>query len=192
MRSGYADAIGLAESALAKLEMQAVCAKCGVRFDGGYILPWFGGETRLSDGSETERVLWLHYLVSEGAGRRKGELISFREIAGAFVYDPKFRARAVAPLVGRFGKDPEAFVAAGKKLGGTVADGGREGRFKVELPLLPHVPVTYLLWANAGGDDDELPPDGQILFDRTAPGWLPPEDLTVLASLGTYRMIKHK
>jgi hypothetical protein len=59
------------------------------------------------------------------------------------------------------------------------------GDASVTLCPLPKLPVTYIIWAG----DDELPPAGMILFDSTASGWLPAEDLTVLASLGAYKLI---
>jgi hypothetical protein len=39
--------------------------------------------------------------------------------------------------------------------------------------------VTFVLW----GGDDEFPPSGNILFDSSAPQFLPTEDFAVLASL---------
>jgi hypothetical protein len=47
------------------------------------------------------------------------------------------------------------------------------------------LPVTYVIWRG----DDELPPAGAILFDGNASGWLPAEDLTVLASIGAYKLV---
>jgi len=129
-----------------------------------------------------EQVLWLHYLITEGTASPIGRLAAYRELSGAGFYEPVFNARAVRPLVKRFGKNPPELAQAGIVLGGNLS---QAGDVSVTLPLLPRVPVTYVIWAG----DDEMPPEGTILFDSTASGWLAAEDLVVLASLGTYRLI---
>ena len=184
MKQGYRTAIGLAGGVLSARAPREVCARTGAQWKGGeYFVPWLGESRAVGSGSEMEQVLWLHYLTSDGARTPTGRLIAYRDVPGARVYEPKFDARAVRPLVGRFGGDPQALVQAGEALGGRPYPAG-DGA--VTVPLLPRLPVTYIIWRG----DDELGPGGSVLFDETAPEWLPAEDLTVLASLGTYRLIK--
>lgn len=179
----YKIAISLAESKLNKLNPEAVAKRTGVLWDGStYLIPWFGENRPLVSGKEAEQVLWLHYLTSEGTRMPTGEWVAYRALAGAGFYEPKFLERAVKPLVKHFRREPASLLAAGKALRGIPATAGD---YAITLYLLPYLPITYVLWAG----DDELPPEGNILFDRTASGWLAAEDLTVLASMGTYRLV---
>ena len=82
----------------------------------------------------------------------------------------------------RFGREPESLSKVGVALGGRPYPAG-DGA--VTIRPLPRLPVTYIIWKG----DDELDAGGNILFDETAIGWLPAEDLAVLASLGAYRLI---
>ena len=183
--SGYHAAIELAESKLKSLEPQTVVKRARVEYDGGeYYVPWFGVPVKISEGKETERILWLHYLISEGTREpSQNDLISYREIPGAKFYEPKFIERAVNPLAKRFGKDPAALLSAGLKLNGVKADAGD---YSVTLFPFPLIPVTYIIWEG----DEEFPASANILFDRTAAGRLDAEDAAVLASVGTYKLIK--
>ena len=164
-----------------------VCARTGAGWDdGGYIIPWFGKRVPLGGGGGAEQVLWLHYLTSDGAGAPTGKLIAYRDLRGAGFYEPSFNARAVKPLEKRFGADPAATAAltgAGAALNGRPAGFGDASVTLLPLPMLP---VTYIIW----GGDGELPPAGMVLFDQTASRWLPAEDLTVLASMGAYKLIR--
>ncbi len=61
-----------------------------------------------------------------------------------------------------FGDDPEAFLRAGLRLGGTK---NVEGDAALVLPVLPRIPMKYILWIR----DEEFPARVQILFDRNTP-----------------------
>ena len=184
MNTGYSEAIRLASEKLKTLNAQEVCASRGaVLSNDNFLIPWFGENRPIESGSQVEKVLWLHYLTSGTSAPLADKLIAFRELPSALFYEPKFSARAERPLVKRFGGAPEDLVAAGLKLGGKATP---HGDAAVTLHLLPRIPVTYILWAG----DEEIPPECKILFDASAPKYLPAEDLTVLASLGAYKLIK--
>jgi len=184
---GVGAAASLAEKKLESLSPESVAKRTGSEYSGGvYALRWFGERRELSSGGEIERVLWLHYLISEG-GREPGETsyVAFRELPGARFYEPKFEERAVRPIAKCFGNDSWAMVSAGLTLGGIEAGvGGRS----VTLRPLPFIPITYAVWEA----DDEFPARAQILFDVTAKAWLNAEDMVMLASLGAYKLIKAK
>lgn len=183
MQRGYQTAIHLAGRVLSSCDPDEICARTGAAWkDGQYLLPWFGENRPLLSGSAIEQVLWLHYLTSEGTRAPTGRLIAYREVPGAGFYASKFEARAIRPFVKRFGGNPEDLCRAGAALGGLPYPAG-DGA--VTICLLPRLPVTYIIWKG----DDEFGAGGNILFDETAFGWLPAEDLAVLASLGTYRLI---
>jgi hypothetical protein len=48
------------------------------------------------------------------------------------------------------------------------------------------VPITIILWQG----DDELAPQGNILFDATISDYLSTEDITVLCEILTWRLVK--
>ena len=182
MKVGYADAIALARQKLNSMDPAEVCQHTGARWDGEeYRLLWLGEEKRLASGEPAEQVLWLHYLTARGSKVMQGKWIAYREVPGALFYEPKFVARAVRPIVKCYGSNPALLHKAGEMLGGERA---KAGNAAITLPLLPYVPVTYIIWAG----DEEMEAQGNILFDKTAAGWLPAEDLVVLASLGAYKL----
>jgi hypothetical protein len=48
--------------------------------------------------------------------------------------------------------------------------------------------VTIVIWSG----DDELPPEGSILFDESIISYLPTEDIAVLSGMPLYRLIRIK
>ena len=46
--------------------------------------------------------------------------------------------------------------------------------------------MTIVIW----GGDDELPPEGSILFDESIASYLPSEDIAVLSGMMVYRLIR--
>ena len=60
----------------------------------------------------------------------------------------------------RYGRDPEAFLQSGRKLGGTEILYGDRG---FALEVFPKVPLAYVLWKG----DEEFPPRIGVLFDST-------------------------
>ncbi|GFN23634.1 DUF3786 domain-containing protein [Thermanaeromonas sp. C210] len=146
-----------------------------VRYPGGQVYGEGGGEvdTRC-------QVLILHYLASSGTSLQ-GRWISFKELPGGSLYQQPFYSRSVLPLVKTFGFDLEKFLAAGRALGGERATVGHAGMILYPFPL---VPVCISLWAG----DEEVPPNGTILFDGSAAEHLATEDYAVLAELLVRRL----
>ncbi len=127
------------------------------------------------------RILILHYLNSAEGVSLKGELISFKELPSGQVYINPFYNRAIRPLIKYFGEQPDKFIAAGLSMGGEKVDKGDAG---VKLNLFTMVPITLILWLG----DDEFPPAGNILFDASAPNYLPTEDYAVAGGMVVYEM----
>ena len=181
---GYGDALRLAEKKIDGLSPDAVVNACGARYENNsYFISWFNSMRNVSEASDSNKILWLHYLAAGGAKTMSGRLIAYREAAPALFYDPNFYKRAVAPFVEHFGKDPQSLIVLGESLGGVKND---VGDASVTINVLPYLPLTFVIWKG----DDEFPPDGNILFDKTATSWFSPEDLAVLASSAVYEMIK--
>lgn len=129
----------------------------------------------------TAKILLLHYLAQAQGIPVRDKLISFKELPGGTIYIEPFTNRAIRPLVSLFGENPSELLTTGKKLGGEPA---ALGDISITVRALPNVPVTLVLWAG----DDEFPPSGNILFDISAPHFLPTEDYAVLASLLVYEL----
>jgi hypothetical protein len=123
----------------------------------------------------TVDTLILHYLLSATGAPLTGERASYREFPGAHVYYDPFRARTVLPIVKTFGSRPGDLVAAASAFGGrpvALGDGA------VVIDVFPRLPVTFAVWAG----DDEVPASASVLFDSSAPDYLPLEDLVIAAS----------
>ncbi|SHF61446.1 protein of unknown function [Desulfofundulus australicus DSM 11792] len=152
-----------------------------------YLVKYPGGEVKdASSGQEVPeeiRIVLLHYLARSSPARVEGRLISFQELPGGFIYTGPFNNRAVRPLVSLFGDKPDLLVQAAKMLGGSQV---AMGDVAVNIPVLPKIPVTFLLWLG----DDEFPPSGNVLFDASAPRHLPTEDYALLPGLALGKMRK--
>jgi hypothetical protein len=59
-----------------------------------------------------------------------------------------------------FGKDPDGFLQAGKRLGGVELLFGDKA---FAVAVLPRVPLAYLLWK----ESEEFPAQVNVLFDST-------------------------
>jgi len=181
---GYDDALNLAAQKLAQIPPQTVCQNCGASYeDGEFFVPWFNTKKPLSSAPISHKIIWLHYLTTDGIQKQSGNLIAYREAAPALFYETNFNKRAVKPLVNHFGKNPQNLICIGIALGGQTA---KLGDAAVTINVLPYVPMTFIIWEGS----EEFPPDGNILFDQTAKTWFAAEDLAVLASLAVSELIE--
>lgn len=130
------------------------------------------------------QVFILHYLNKASGAQLKDKLISYREVPqGGNRYYATFKDRAIDPLVNKFGHQPEELTKAGKKLNGQVAD---TGEYSITIPILPKVPMTFVIWAG----DDELPPSGNIVFDKSIISYLSAKDIYVAAGMTVKTLTK--
>ena len=133
-----------------------------------------------------EKVLLLHYL--HGAYALKGptvvgEWISFQEVPDGKFYLDAFHRRARDPLVRAFGEKPELLERLAKEAFQAVpAD---QGDVSVIVQALPLVPIELILWAG----DDEFPPSGNILFDRSIIDIISAEDIAWLSGMVVYPLV---
>ncbi len=129
-----------------------------------------------------EKILVLHYFSTSDGTPMAEEHISFKEVREAMLYLPNFEKRAVAPLLGRFGANPEQILEPAQQLGGQKED---LGDFSVMIPVLPRVPITLVFWKK----DEEFEARLTILFDRTVVRYLPTEDIVLSTQMMAYRLI---
>jgi hypothetical protein len=132
-----------------------------------------------------EEIFLLHYLEKASGIPLKGEWISFAEIPGGAFYHPVFAQRCQAAMARAFGTNPEEIRSLAGEWRGEPLGLGDAG---IRLPVLPRLPIAIVLW----GGDAEFPAEGKILFDASVGGYLPVEDIVVLAETVVGRLIKKK
>jgi hypothetical protein len=191
----YTAAFDLAARALLAKDPAQVAALAGAAWDGlGLTLALAGQAVRVrldpvtvsAEGgpalSLTDQVLVLHYLTQADGRPVAGEWIAFREMPGAQTYHPVFYQRAISPLKAGFGANPALLVELAQALGATPGAGGDAA---VIVPALPRVPLLLQVFAG----DEDLPAEANVLFDRSAPGYLSAEDAAWLAGRVVYPLV---
>ena len=206
-QKGYEQAYGLAYKLaceqLARIEdVEQQCRKSGAQcqvvdsqkiviiqyLNQSYLITLPDIEISLVDGAGEipirDRLLILHYFTSAKGTPAANRLITFRDLPEGSVYAPTFSLRTIKPLVDNFGQEPHLLMEAGEKLGGQKAD---YGDMAITISAFSRVPITIILWRG----DDELAPQGNVVFDATISDYLPTEDITVLCETITWRLIRY-
>ena len=133
-----------------------------------------------------QQGLILHYLCGICSIEKPGvagEWVSFQDIPdGRFYMDP-FIKRAKTPLIQTFGNNPDKMKEIAKKA--YKAEDIDFGDCSVLIKALPFVPVVLVIWEG----DDEFPPEGNLLFDKSISDILSAEDIATLAGMVVYPMI---
>ena len=201
--SAYELAYKLACEQLAKIDdIEQQCRKSGAQYqvvgpkktiiiqylNQSYLITLPSIEISLVDSAEQvpirDRLLILHYFTSAKGTPAANRLITFRELPEGSVYSPTFSKRTIKPIVDQFGQEPHLLIDAGEKLGGHKAD---YGDMAVTINAFSRVPITIILWRG----DDELAPQGNVVFDATISDYLPTEDITVLCETLTWRLVRY-
>lgn len=131
-----------------------------------------------------DKILILHYFTGAKGTPATGKLIAYKQLPGGISYFTAFSRRAIAPLVKHFGQSPELLIKATAKLGGHKAN---YGDVSVTINAFPHVPITFVLWRG----DDEIAPNGNILFDANISDYLSTEDIAVLTETIIWKLVKN-
>ncbi|HYA02562.1 MAG TPA: DUF3786 domain-containing protein [Syntrophobacteria bacterium] len=158
--------------------------RSAVRLDterGCYLIPYlnrsylvFPRERRiegLSQGGEEKLsfqfyLVLLTYLLRARAIPLSGRMMTGMEIKGGDLFFRGHHALFTKPLEKRFGTDPEAFLKAGLRLGGSKTD---FGDVSFRLWPLPRIPLGYILWSA----DEEFPARVGVTFDASIAEQLP-------------------
>jgi len=192
--AGYQIAYRRAVARLAGLDLGQVARRSGSLLEGRRLTLSFlganvevelpaGGDALLRPAGLTlaEKILLLHYLVSEGARETRGELVSFKKLPGASFYEPTYRKRGPGRIARRFGRDPERFDRACRSLGWSPEQLGDAAFAFQVFPRLRGVVVLHR-------GDEEFPPEANLLFEDRIVNYLPLEDVAVLAGLIATRL----
>ena len=130
-----------------------------------------------------DKILILHYFTLAKGTPAVGRLITYKQLPGGMSYFAAFSQRTVTPLVNRFGQNPELLIGVAAKLGGRETN---YGNVSVTINAFDHVPITLVLWKG----DEELAPNGNILFDANISDYLSTEDVAVLSETITWKLVK--
>lgn len=198
----YREAVRLGEEALADKNPKRIADRSGAVFEpdseGGAFLTldflnrkitvtWPECDMSFVDSGDEvpiqQQVLLLHYLIGAKGPAISGEWIAYQEVPDGKFYLDAFLRRAKNPMVQGFGMQPELLVKLATEVyGGKPFD---QGDLSVVVRALPMVPVALILWKG----DDEFPPEGTILFDRSISDILSAEDIAWLAGMIIYPLM---
>jgi hypothetical protein len=152
-----------------------------------YLISFPDGAISPADSDELvpirDKLLIIHYFNTAKGTPATSRLITFRELPEGNVYFPTFTKRTIKPIADNFSPQPRLLVTVGEKLGGHKVDYGDAA---VTIQAFSRVPVTLILWRG----DEELPPQGNVIFDANISDYLPTEDITVLCETITWRLIR--
>jgi len=137
-----------------------------------------GAEAPLRD-----KILILHYFTGAKGTPAIGKSIAYKQLQGGVSYFPAFSQRAIGPLVRNLGRSPELLRKTAAKLGGRDAD---YGDVSVIINAFDRVPITLVLWRG----DEEVAPNGSILFDASISDYLSTEDVTVLSETIVWKLVR--
>jgi hypothetical protein len=111
-------------------------------------------------------LMVLVYLTGAKAINPDGKWVSEKDLKGGFNFFQGPHSLQVEKLEDLYGKDPEAFMKAGRRLGGKEINYGNKA---FALNVFPRIPLAYLLWEG----NEEFPPKVRVLFDSTIQSHLP-------------------
>lgn len=196
---GFELSLKLASERLSRISnLEEQCHKSGARYLGPskVVIDYLNQPYHITlpdaeisvENSKTEvplkdKILVLHYFTLAKGTPPTGILISYKQLPGGVSYFPAFSQRAINPFVRHFGQKPELLINLSAKLGGHKAD---HGDISVTIDAFNRVPITFALWKG----DDELPPNGGILFDANISDYLSTEDVSVLCETIVWKLVK--
>ncbi len=111
-------------------------------------------------------LMVLVYLTEAKEIKPTHTWVSEKDLLGGSTFFRGPHQLQVKGLQDLYGKDPVAFLEAGKRLGGSEILYGDKG---FALEVFPKVPLAFVLWK----EDEEFPPRIGVLFDSSIQSHLP-------------------
>jgi hypothetical protein len=109
--------------------------------------------------------------------------VNEKGLKGGFTFFQGPHSLQVEELISLFGKDSEAFLKTGQKLGGSEILYGDKG---FALEVFPKVPLAYILWKG----DEEFSPRIRVLFDSTIESHLPLDVIWCMVAETSRRLVE--
>lgn len=191
-------ALRLATEKLSSMKVEDICQKSGAsQIDDDHILIHYlsqpyqvvlsTGEISMKDKKGEvpikDQILILHYLTQADGTPFTHKVITYGQIGGGKFYVPVFIKRNIDPLLKSFSHRPELLLDLAQKIGGNKAN---YGDVSVSMDPFPRVRIFFILWKG----DDEVPPNGNILFDGNIPHYLTSEDVCVLTETLVWKLVR--
>ncbi len=191
-------ALRLASQKLSTMKAEEICEKSGAsQIDEDHLLIHYlnqpyqvtlsTGEVSLKEKEENvpvkDQILILHYLIRANGTPFTHKVITYGQIEGGKFYVPTFIKRNIEPLLNCFSHRPGLLLELAKKIGGTKTE---YGDVSVSIDPFPRVRIFFILWKG----DDEVPPNGTILFDGNIPHYLASEDVCVLTETLVWKLVR--
>ena len=152
-----------------------------------YLVTVPSGEISPEDKKENvpikDQILILHYLTQAKGTPFTNKVITYGQIEGGKFYIPVFIKRNIDPLLKSFSHGPDLLLEVAQRMGGTRA---AYGDVSVSIDAFPRVRIFFILWKG----DDEVPPNGNILFDGNIPHYLTSEDVCVLTETLVWKLVR--
>jgi len=129
-------------------------------------------------------LMVLVYLTEAKDVKPTHTWVSEKDLKGGTAFFQGRHRLEVEELVHLVGDDPEAFLSAGKKMGGSEILFGDKG---FALDVFPKVFLAYILWRG----DEEFPPKINVLFDSTVESHLSLDILWCMVAETSRRLTEH-
>ena len=129
-------------------------------------------------------LMVLCYLTEAKETKPTHTWVSEKDLKGGSTFFRGPHSLQVGELEDFYGKNPDAFLKAGRKLGGSEILYGDKG---FALEVFPKVPLAYILWKG----DEEFPPKIGLLFDSTIEFHLPLDIIWCMVAETSRRLTEH-
>jgi len=127
----------------------------------------------------------LFYLAEAKKVEPTRRWLSEKDLRGGEMFFRGPHALPLTEVLEKYGQDPQAFVEAGKRLGGVEMLYGDKA---FGLDVFPKIPLVYILWKG----DKEFPPRVQVLFDETIQDHFPLDIIRCAVSEVNRRLVALK
>lgn len=141
---------------------------------------------RVEDGQAADPFitsLILTYLAWADGAPPGGEWIGFRDLPNGTFYAQAFQSYSGNRLVREMGGGLSALHRAAQALGGEPLEMGSAG---YAFDVLPRLRLAVVYWEG----DEDFPAQAQVLFERSAPHYMPTDGLAILGSQLVGRLLK--
>ena len=128
-------------------------------------------------------LMVLVYLIEAKEIKPTHTWVSEKDLKGGSTFFRGPHGLGVGELEDRYGRNPDAFLEAGRRLGGGEILLGDKG---FALEVFPKVPLAYILWKG----DEEFPPRISVLFDSTIESHLPLDVIWCMVAETSRRLIR--
>lgn len=135
------------------------------------------------------QALLLYYFLTADGKRPETRWVSFADLPDGRFYNQAFQGYSGRELARAFQNDLTAFNQAAIQNGGKLLPAAPEipGDLAFVFQALPRVAVLAAYWQG----DEDFSAAAQILFEITAPHYLPTDVCAILGSTLTRRLVKH-